>query len=167
MDYGQNFFTGSIEPDGDILLASAGRDPKKVGIDTKREQELLQAIKERDETLDNWREILIENGLLAIPKTPEEIARETAEQQLLITKQQAEEQARLITSQNEAMAKMMNVLESMEKKLGGYENVNGNGYVAESSIEQVGQDRQENRQIATRTKPSNIKSKANTVSKPK
>lgn len=81
MAYGNDFFTGVIDERGDILTVSATRDYRKVGIDTRREEELLQQISEMNETLDNWRGVLIENGLLKVPKTPEEIAAEQAAQQ--------------------------------------------------------------------------------------
>lgn len=135
MAYGNDFFTGAIDEKGDILVVSATRDYKKVGIDLRREEELLQQITEMSETLDNWRGVLIENGLLKVPKTPEEIAQEQAAQQAQI---------------NQALLEAISELKS---ELGALKNgASGNGNAV--SVQPVGQDRTGNRKAPGGSKGS-------------
>lgn len=103
MSYGENIFTGMIDENGIIWDMATGRKRQAIGVDAQKEQEYIQTISEMQETLDNWREILLENKLLNIPKTPEEIAREAAEEQLRMVQEQAAEQAEINKSLLEAI----------------------------------------------------------------
>lgn len=113
MAIGEGFFTGAIESNGDIVVVSGARDSRKVGIDLRREEELIQDIKERDELLDNWRGILIENGLLKLPKTAEEIAQEAAAEQLQLMHEQAEQQAEINQALMESNKALMEAVKGL------------------------------------------------------
>lgn len=82
-----NIFTGMIDMDGNIYNASMRNTRTKIGIDAQKESELLAQISEMQETLDNYREKLIELGVIEVPKTPEQIAQEQAEQQAIVNQQ--------------------------------------------------------------------------------
>lgn len=135
MAYSNDFFTGAIDEKGDILVVSATRDYKKIGIDNRREEELLQQITEMTETLDNWRGVLIDNGLLKIPKTPEEIAQEQAAQQAQI---------------NQALLEAISELKS---ELGVLKNGNS-GNSNDAGVKPSGQDSAGNRQKPAGSKGS-------------
>lgn len=83
----ENIFTGMIDMDGNIYSANMRSDRTKIGIDAQKEQELLNQIAEMQETLDNYHEKLVELGVIQIPKSPEQIAQEQAEQQAVINQQ--------------------------------------------------------------------------------
>lgn len=144
---GSSIFTAMLAENGDILVASTTRENKKVGIDTRREQELLNDIGEMRETLDNWREVLISNGLLKIPKTPEEIAQEQAKQQAEI---------------NQALLQAIQNLNNQVEALKNGNTGNGN----EPSLNTVGQDSESDRQKPAGSKGSNKPSSKNPAGNP-
>lgn len=160
--YSNTIFTGERDiKDGTIYSVGTGRERIKVGVDLEREQELLQANSDMQDTLDNWREILIQNGLLKMPKTPEEIAREAAEQQLALARDQAQQQASI----NQAL---LDAISGIQNQIGELKNNGGtNGYSVEPSVEQVGSDSQEDREVAGGSKASPRARKTNTGTKPK
>lgn len=114
MAIGEGFFTGMIDEKGDILVVSGTREYKKVGIDSRREQELIQEISERDETLEAWRNVLIENGLLKIPKTAEEIAEEAAREQMRLMQERNEQQIEINTVLLESVQKSNQTISALE-----------------------------------------------------
>lgn len=81
MAYGDNFFTGVIDENGNIWDMAAGRKRQVIGIDTQKEEDYLKAISEMQETINNYYEKLVELGILKKEKTAEEIAQEAAENQ--------------------------------------------------------------------------------------
>lgn len=82
-----NLFTGYIEKDGSIYVANIRGNQTKVGIDVQRESELLAHIDEITTVMTEYRDKLIELGVLKLPKTPEELAQEQANQQAMINTQ--------------------------------------------------------------------------------
>lgn len=154
LGYNNSIFTGDIDKDGTIYSVGAGRERLKVGIDIQREQELLQAVNDMQETLENWKPKMIEHGYIQIPLTPEQIAQETANEQLRLMQQQSQGQAQLIATQNEAMGKMMSLLQAMEEKIGGVSNGRDNGYSTGTGNDEIGSDSQENRKVTGGTKVS-------------
>lgn len=119
--YNNSIFTGDIDKDGTIYSVGTGRERVKVGIDAQREQELLSAMSEMQETLDNWRNVLIENGLLKVPKTAEELAAETAAEQMQFMQRQAQEQAAI----NQALLKAIEGLNHTVEELKNNERIDG------------------------------------------
>lgn len=82
-----NLFTGMLDLDGTIYTANMRSNRTKIGIDTEREQELLNQINEQEEIIKNYYDKLVSLGVIEIPKTPEQIAQEQAEQQAIINQQ--------------------------------------------------------------------------------
>lgn len=187
MAYGENIFTGIIGDNGDIFLASSSREQKKVGIDNRREGELIQEIRERDEAIqdrdeliENWRTVLIENGLLEIPKTPEELAQEMAQEQLKTVQESAAEQLRIAQEaaqqNNLFMSEMLKTMQSMQYQI---EELKNNEYipdtrkvhdernssiiVVEPSPKQSGNDSQSDGKTSTTNKRSSGTSKKNSA----
>lgn len=76
----------AFEKDGGIFWRNQLGEPKQVGISMKVADQLKQALSETIDDReacraerDSYRETLIANGLLEVPKTPEEIAAEALE----------------------------------------------------------------------------------------
>lgn len=137
MPYGDNIFTGILDENGTIWEAGTGRKRQIIGVDTQREQELLGRISEIQERLDQYYNKLVEVGVITPPKSPEQIAQETAAQQTAI---------------NQALLDAVNSLKSeiRELKCGG---TVGNG--DELSDEPVRQDSKGSRKVAPRSKGRN------------
>ena len=57
------------------------RSNKVIGITLQREQEYAQEIQELKELVENYYDKLVKNGVISVPKTAEEIAQDTAQQQ--------------------------------------------------------------------------------------
>lgn len=98
MAYGDNLYTVIVDEIGDIYEISGYQKGRKLGVDIRREAQFIQEIQEknqdiaeRDEIMDNWHSILLENGLIKIPKTAEEEARDAANEQIRIVQEQAEQ----------------------------------------------------------------------------
>lgn len=126
LGYNNSIFTGDIDKDGTIYSVGTGRERVRVGIDAQREQELLSAMGEMQETLDNWREVLIKNGLLEIPKTAEQLQAEAAAQQIQYMQEQAAEQASINQALLRAIEGLNNTVEELKN--------NGNANRDDSSI---------------------------------
>lgn len=82
-----NIFSGMIDSDGNIFSANTRNNGTKIGIDAQREKELLDQISEQEDIIKNYYDKLVELGVIEIPKTPEELAQEQAEQQAMINQQ--------------------------------------------------------------------------------
>lgn len=108
----ENTFVAIIDRDGNIRDMSAGRRGDIVGVDYQREDEYKRTISEMQETLDNYYTKLVEIGAITIPKTPEEIAREAAAEQLRIAQDQAQQQSQI----NQAL---MNAIENLSSEVKG------------------------------------------------
>lgn len=160
MNYDNSIFTAELEKDGTIYSIGTGRDKAKIGIDNQREQELLKTIGEMQDTLDNWREILIQNGLIKIPRTPEEIAREAAEEQLTLAREQAAQQAEINSA-------LLQAITGLQNQIGELKNNELNGYSIEPSVIESGQNIEQDRKVAGGTKASATTRKANTSAKSK
>lgn len=152
-DRSNSIFTGDRDTDGTIYSIGVGRERLKVGIDFQREQELLNAIGEMQETLDNWREVLIKNGLLDIPKTAEELQAEAAAEQMQFMQKQAQEQAEI----NQALLK---AIEGLNQKVEGLNNERDNG-INNGSIGKNGHDIKTSRKTTGAGKISNSRSNKN------
>lgn len=157
LSYNNSIFTGDIDKDGTIYSVGAGRERLKVGIDAQREQDLLQTITEMQETLENWKPKMIEHGYIKIQKSPEEIARDIADEQIKIAKEQAAQQAQI----NQAL---LQAITTLQNQIGEMKN-NGriNGHSVEFSSEQIGENSGENRQKPTRSKASNRTRKTSVI----
>lgn len=131
MAYGENIFTGMIDEQGNIYEASTGRKRQIVGVDSQREQELLNQINDMQVTIDNYYEKLVELGVITPPKTAEEIATEQAAQQSQI---------------NQSLLEAINSLKSEIKEL----RANGDvGCNVEFDIEPNKQNSTSNRKKST------------------
>ena len=116
-----NIFTGMIDESGTIYEASTGRKRQPVGIDSQREQELLDQINQMQSVIDNYYEKLVSLGEIVPPKSAEEIAREQASQQAEI---------------NQRLLEAISGLQAELSEIKGVK-ANGNaGYSAEPSAEQ-------------------------------
>ena len=79
-----NYYTISIDEKGDIYQINGYQRGSKIGIDTRREQEILTEMSEMRDVLDNYYNKLVELGAITPPKTAEEIVQETAAQQTAV-----------------------------------------------------------------------------------
>ena len=84
--YGSNIFSGIIDQEGNIFEINGYRKGQKIGVDTQRENELLKQIDEITGITDSYRDRLVELGVIQMPKTPEQIATEQANEQQKINK---------------------------------------------------------------------------------
>jgi len=95
MNY-QNTFAAEIAKDGTIYNTRTG---VPVGVDNQRvrdmEAEHANEIAEAAEVADRLYQELVDAGLRVVKKTPEEIARDAAEQQLTLAREQARQQAEI------------------------------------------------------------------------
>lgn len=129
-----NIFTGAIDRDGTIYQANM-RNKTKIGIDSEREQELLNQMSEMQATLDNYYGKLVELGEIKVPKSAEEIAAE----QLRMAQEQAEQQAMInqqlleaIGSLNAEVRELKGVTENgMDRQ---YTGTSGNAIGSDSEI---------------------------------
>lgn len=160
MATGNDFFTGFIDENGDIWVVSASREYKKIGIDSRKEAELVQAIQERDDMLENWRGILIENGLMKIPKTAEEIAQEAANEQLRLMQEERTRQMEInqaFMESFEGLSATIKELNVTVKELQAREyDGNGHTIVNEPSPSKQPKSSQNNRKIAGASKSGDI-----------
>lgn len=130
MAYGETLYTVIIGDDGVIWDMSSGRKRQALGVDRQVEEEFKKALSEQQEVINEYCNKLIEirkylikmyndkdmvNQLSAfeIKKTPEEIAQETANEQLRIIKQQNEQQTKI----NEALLNAFTNLQIELKEL--------------------------------------------------
>jgi len=141
--YPENIFTGMIDEQGFIWEAGTGRKRQVIGIDAQKEQEYQQTISQMQETLDNYREKLIELGVIQVPKTPEELASE----QLRIAQEQSEQQAEI----NKALLEAISGLQSQIKEMKNNGNV---GSSSEFSGDADGQNSQDIGKVSTGNKRS-------------
>lgn len=151
MAYGENIFSGMIDENGVIWDIATGRKRQAIGVDSQKEQEYIHTITEMQETLDNWREILLENKLLKIPKTPEEIAQEAAAEQLRITQEQAAQQSEINKSLLDAINNLN--LEIRELKNNGNDGIGSTG-INQDSTEQSANDSASNKPKSRTSKVS-------------
>lgn len=110
----ENTFVALIDQNGLIRDMSAGRRGEIVGCDYQREEEYKQTIAEMQETLDNYFGKLVELGAIEIPKSPEAIAQEAAEEQLRMAQEQAKQQAEINQALLGAIEKLSNKVEELE-----------------------------------------------------
>lgn len=128
--YADNIFTAIIDEQGDIYEASTGRKRQKVGVDSQREQDLLNQMSEMQGVIENYYNRLVELGEIAVPKSAEQIAQEQAQQQAEI---------------NQALLEAISGLQLEIKELrANGDDRNGNA----DSIQPIGQDSQGNRKTA-------------------
>ena len=111
-----NTFMATIDKNGTIWSIT-GRERGIVGIDTQRETELIKEKSDIEETLQQYYDRLVELKEIIPEKTPEELAREVAEEQLRLSKEQSEQQSLLIKQQTDMMVQMMATMKSMENKM--------------------------------------------------
>lgn len=97
--YDSNYYSVMIDTNGDIYQINGYQKAGKIGIDTRKEQEYIGTQSEMQETLDGYYNKLVELGVITPPKSPEEIAREAAEQQ------------------NAVMAQMLETMQSMQNEI--------------------------------------------------
>ena len=108
-DYGQATpFVAVIDTSGVIYQTDSGRKRQAVGVDLQRESELTGQIEEMQEVIENYFQKLVELGAIVPEKSPEQVAREAAEEQLRIAREQSEQQARI----NAALLDAVNELRS-------------------------------------------------------
>jgi len=111
MDYGQaQPFVAVIDNTGTIYQTDSGRKRTAIGVDLQRENELLEQISDMQEVLDNYYQKLVELGAIVPEKSPEEIARETADRQLELAREQAEQQA-------EINSKLLNAIGALQSEI--------------------------------------------------
>jgi len=103
-----NVFVSVIDTDGTIYQYNSGRKGAAVGVDRQREEELLKQIEDMSEVINRQMEKLIEHGIVEKPRSAEDIAREAAEEQLQIAREQATKQAEI----NETLLKAVQSLTS-------------------------------------------------------
>lgn len=126
MAYGDGLYSVIVKGNGDIHEISGYQEGRKLGVDVKQEEKfiqeiqmLTQEIQARDETLEAWRTVLIDNGLLTVPKTAEEIADEVAKEQIRILQEQEQRQLEREERQAEKDAQQLKIneafLESIQK----------------------------------------------------
>lgn len=131
--YGDNIFTARLDDQGIIWTVSAGREPKPMGVDNQKYQELLKDNADMAEVLENYRGVLIENGLLQLPKTPEELAAEFAEEQRRLMHEQlkiAQDQAKAAEAQAKEQAAInLAMLEAIKGLSATVEGMKYNGFV--------------------------------------
>jgi len=138
----ENLFTGMIDMNGDIYNAGTSRQRMKIGIDTKREEDLLSQMTEMQERLDQYYAKLVELGVIVPQKTPEEIAQEQATQQAMINQ------------------KLLEAISGLQAELGELKNERS-GYSDEFRDEPVGQNSTGNRQKSAGSKGRNKSSPEN------
>jgi len=109
----ENTFAAIISKDGTIFNA---RSSVPVGVDNERVKEIESALGEQmsdmQEVIDQLFQELVDAGLREVQKTPEQIARDAAEEQLQLARAQAQEQA-------EFNASMLDVMRAMQDEIKG------------------------------------------------
>jgi hypothetical protein len=136
-------FVAVIDKDGVIYQNVSGRKGAAVGIDLQREGKLLEQIEKMQDIIDNYYNKLVEVGVIVPPKTAEEVAKEAADEQLRIFREQAEEQSKINNTVLDALKALRS--EIAEIKKGGAENAeNSKGSSNEESLSTVGKNREGN-----------------------
>lgn len=122
-------YTVIVDANGDIYEHAGYQRGRKLGIDIRQEarlyeenQALSQNVTELTEVLENWRPIMIETGHLVIPKTPEEIAQEMAQEQIRIIQEQKAQQDEInrvlldsVRQSNAAIQGLKNTIEELTR----------------------------------------------------
>lgn len=155
--YNNSIFTADLDKDGTIYSIGTGRERIKVGVDAEKEQEYLRTISDMQEPLDNYYQKLIEIrqylidryddrdmvsqlAAFAPRKSPEEIAQETAQEQMRLAQEQAAQQAKINQALLEAINHSNETITQLSEQVKEL-RANGNGgYVVESGDEQNGRD---------------------------
>jgi len=114
-------FVAVIAQDGTIYQYNQGRRGQAVGIDNQKAQEMESEFSvqsaDMQEVIDKLYGELVDAGLRTVPKSPEEIAREAAAEQLELTRQQAQQQA-------EINASLLDMMKSMQEEIKGLKSAN-------------------------------------------
>lgn len=160
-NYSNSIFTADLDKDGTIYSIGTGRERVKVGIDMEKEQELLQTISEMQIPLENYFQKLIEIrkylievyddkdmvsqlSAFAPQKSPEEIAKEAANEQIRVVQETAAAQLRLAQEQAAQQAKvnqeLLQAIQGLKYELGELKTNGTSRYADELSNEQVGND---------------------------
>lgn len=111
-------FVALIDLDGVIYQYNANRKGPAVGVDLQREGELLKQIDDMQEVIEKYRDKLVENGIITLPKSPEEIAREAAEAQLAEMRKQNEQNAKI-------QAQMLETMKSLQAEITALKTAQG------------------------------------------
>jgi len=119
----ENTFAAIISRDGTIFNARSG---VPVGVDNDRvkeiESDLGGQMADMKEVIDKLYQELVDAGLREVQKTPEEIARDAAEEQLTIVREQAQAQADINASMLKLMQGMQDKIDGLEAALGAPES---------------------------------------------
>lgn len=110
-----------IDEEGTIYQYNGRQRGMPIGVDTQREKEMLAQIEEMQGLIDNYYEKLVELGVIKPPKTPEEVAREAAEEQLRIVQEQARQQSEINLTLLDAVKGLQAEMAAL--KTGGAANV--------------------------------------------
>ena len=114
-------FVAVIGNDGTIYQYNQGRRGQAVGVDNQKLQEIenehLAEKTDMLEVADKLYQELVDAGLRTVPKSPEEIAKEAAEAQLELARQQASQQA-------EITASLLNAVKSLQDEIIGLKAAN-------------------------------------------
>jgi len=86
-------WVGITDLDGTIYAYNSGRKGQAIGVDLQREKELLSQIGDMQDVIENYYSKLVELGAIVPEKSPEQVAKEAAEEQLRIAREQSEQQA--------------------------------------------------------------------------
>jgi hypothetical protein len=114
-------FLAIIDSDGTIYQYNGGRKGVPVGIDTQKENELLSQLSEMQGVTENYYEKLVEVGVIVPQKTPEQVAKEAAEEQKRILQAHLDEQRNVNNTLLELVKVMQNEISGL--KNGGATNV--------------------------------------------
>jgi cell division septum initiation protein DivIVA len=109
-DSASNLFYGVIDTDGTIYEMRGHRRGERVGVDVQRVNEFEDQIAEMQGVLDSWYPKMVEHGYIKIEKTAEQIARDAAEEQLQIIKEQSEQQ-------NQINLKLLEAIHGLQAEL--------------------------------------------------
>lgn len=99
-------FPATIDTQGVIWYVEGNRKKYPIGIDNRLKEE-------QEEIIENYYNKLVEIGIIEIPKTPEEIAKEQADEELRILRAEQEEQRKINLHVMETLSK---ISERLDKK---------------------------------------------------
>lgn len=102
-----------ISPNGMDIVENPDTNPMLIGHTMAWCNDIEAGYNEAVAKLDEYYNWLVRLGEIVPEKTAEEIAKETADEQLKLAKEQNEKQALLIEQQTQALALMMQKLETM------------------------------------------------------
>lgn len=109
-------FVVAVDINGDIWHISRGRRQGVIGVDTQRYQELQRDKDELQAERDKFFDRLVELGEITIEKSPEEIAREAADERLKAVQEQAAQQAEMNKQMLETMKAMQEELAEIKAR---------------------------------------------------